>query len=258
MDIRPLNRFVSGPVRPRLININPQKIGIILKDGSIQFKNQDAAIEYGINRCCAALQGNNPFERGININGSRVIREIQGNETKIKIHNNLDNTEVFIHGHPDFLEKGITNALSDSDYECFIKYDCMKKMYAVNSKGEFYKMEKIPGFNFSESFQKEICSRFGDFNTKLMKTIYGGPSAPQWQWEIVDECFRKKDPEYYRDVFCKRVMYPIEAMEQPPKYVIDGGHLFWVKFGELFGVKTETNFSNFKFSNWLESLKVHN
>jgi len=238
--IQALNRISSGPIRCCLNKFNPEKAGFVLKDGTIQFKNQETAIEYGIHRCCAALQGTKPFERAVNIKGSRVIQEIQGAETEIRAHNF---TEIMVHGHPDFdfYPKGVTNAVSLDDYECFIDRDCMKKIYAVNSKGEYYKLEKIPGFDFSKI---DVGKTFGDFNIKFKQSLYGGKDAPPEYQRIVKECFQKLDWHYYMDKLVHICMRYDES--SPPRYVINGLHEFWVKFGKLFGVTAETNFSHFK------------
>jgi len=239
--IKALNRIVSGPIRFSLKDINPKKIGLFLKDGSINFKNQETAIEYAMNRCRTALQGPKPFERGVNIKGSRVIQEIQGAETEIRTNNF---TEVFVHGHPDFefYPKGVTNAVSPSDYEALISRNCIKKIYAINSKGEYYKMEKTPRFDYSKVNPGKA---FGDFNTKYYQTVYGGEDAPLEYQEIVRECFQKQDWYYYLDNITP-IGRQYENSSSPPKFVINGLHKFWVKFGKLFGVTVETNFSHFR------------
>lgn len=234
--IHPINRILSGPVKFCLKDINFQKAGIFLKDGTIQFKNQEAAIEYGMNRCRQALQGHNPFERQVNIKGRRVIQEFQGTKTGLRGHNT---TEVTIHGHPDTYAEGCTMAISEGDFASFKKNKCEKVMYVVNSKGEYYKMEKIPGFDYSEI---DIWDTFGDFCVKWMREIFGGKGAPEKQKRLLEYGLQNKNLNCFYE-YLDNVGY---SPKNFPKYMVDGSHAFWLKYANRFGVKTETNFSNFK------------
>lgn len=217
-----------------------KRMGTVLKDGSIMFKDQESAIKYGIQRCRSSVTRENPFERGISIKGSRALNEIDGKSGNIDIHNT---SEIMIHSHPDTYERGCTTALSEGDYDFFIKNKNIKKIIAVNSKGETYEMEKIPGFDFSKVKTSET---FSDFGIKLRRTLFGGNDVPAEQRELLERCIKNKDLDtYYEEFWPKYVRNMYSSMSTLPKHIVDKTHEFWVKYGEEFGVRVKTNFSNF-------------
>ena len=193
--------------KPLQGKINPKELGARLSDGSISFANQETAIEYGIERCRQALIAPNPFERAVNIKGRRVVAEIQGTADSVNLHNRA---EVMIHGHPDTYEKGCTTALSTGDYEFFIEHNCIKRMMAVNSKGEFYQMVKKPDADFS-IYSKNIGALFEELN------------------------YRRYIPEQADNL----------PMNRLPKWLVDNSHKFWMEQGKYCKVIISTNFSNF-------------
>ena len=78
-------------------------------------------------------------------------------------------------------------------------------------------MEKIPGFDFSKVDEDEF-------------------------WHLLNQTYYKNTtPEQ------KRLLDMITRPEpnEIPKFLVDATHRFWVKYGKMFGVKVETNFSNF-------------
>ena len=235
-----MNRALKAPWAFRPKAVNPKKLGLVLNDGSINFLNQEAAIEYGLNQCQKSLKGVKPFERAVGIKDSRVVFQVDGAEGFIPLHNA---TEIMIHSHPDTYAKGCTVAPSSGDYQTFIDKSCMKKMYVVNSNGEYYKLSKIPDFDYSKI---DAESTFGDFNICMNRTLFGHDSVPAEQRDCLERCIATKDIDSYYLKFYDLYVAPlISSMQNLSKTLVDKTHEFWVKFGEQFGVKSETNFSNF-------------
>ena len=56
----------------------PNKLGYILSDGTINFSSVKTAFEYGKNKCVQALNSSNPYEHGVIIFGTRVLEELVG------------------------------------------------------------------------------------------------------------------------------------------------------------------------------------
>ena len=195
--------------------LNLKNVKRVFKDGSIQFRKQKYAVEYMRNRCSASVREHNPFERGIGINGCRVVGEANGTSTRCNLS---VCTEISGHSHPDTYAKGCTTAPSADDYfvDIFGDKKC-RKMFVFNSKGEYYSLEKIPGFDFTEEKVSELYQSMTSF------IIENTPSEQ------------------------KNLLYIIESLKpnEIPKFYVDATHKFWVKYGKMFGVKVETNFSNF-------------
>lgn len=235
-----LNRALSTPFISCPRNINPKKLGVVLKDGSINFPNQETAIEYGINKCRDSLIQKEPFERAIGIKKSRVVFQVDGISGEVPVHNA---TEIVLHSHPDTYAKGCTTAFSSGDYQYFINKECIKKAYVVNSNGEYYLMSKFPGVDFSKINAE---STFGDFNICMTRTLFGHNGVSYEQRDCLEKCIAAKDIHNFYDKFYRIYVKPhISRMGDLSKTLVDKTHEFWVKYGEKFGVKTETNFSNF-------------
>ena len=240
MKIGMLKKVITAPLAHVPKKVIPKKLGVALSDGTIFFADQKSAIEYGIKKCQESLLAPKQFERAIGIKGSKVVYQIDGQEGFVPLHNA---TEIMIHSHPDTYAKGCATALSEGDYDYFIKKSCMKKIYAVNSNGEYYEMTKIPGFDFSKIRTEET---FGDFNVCVKRTLFGHSGVPAEQRELLERCIKTKDEDaYYLEFYDKYISGPIRRLQGLPKTIVDKTHEFWVKFGERFGVKVNTNFSNF-------------
>lgn len=222
-------------------NINFEKLGYVLKDSSINFSTQEAAIEYGIKCCKRSVCSENPFERGIGITDRRIRFKVDG--TANEVPDMPFYPEVFIHSHPDTYAKGCTTAPSSGDYTTFIEHPEMEKMLSVNSNGEYYELTKIPGYDYSKI---DPSATMGEFNICMDRTLFGHSAVPAWARECLEKCIALKDEETYFDKFYDcYAKYLISNMANVPKFLVDKTHEFWVKFGEKFGVKFRTNFSNF-------------
>lgn len=154
--------------KPLQGKINPEELGVIFPDGQINFQNEESALKYIKARLHDAL--NRPqseqFERVIVKRGSTIIGEGDGtsrNATVAFEHTNgvverinkdvPRDLEVF-HSHPDYFGVGKTTPLSSpdgGDIETFFKAK-LKKIVAMNSKGEFNSIEVGKDFS-SEKFK---------------------------------------------------------------------------------------------------------
>lgn len=218
---------VVSPIK-RIGKINPEEIGLILKDGSIQFGKQEQAVKYMAKRCSASVKGLNPFEREIGIEGRRIVGEADGTLTHAKL---TVDAEIKGHSHPSTYANGCTTAPSLQDYSCFIEDSNCKRMFVFNSNGEYYTLEKIPGFDYSKINMEEVVKQH-------LLTLYSNAPREQYEWlkSIAD------NPDYL-EMFVAQHMPSVP--QEIPKSIVDNTHKFWVKFGKQLGVKTKTNFSNF-------------
>lgn len=228
-----------------LRSVNPPKIDIKkaaleLGNGSIIFPDQESAVQYGIKTCKNSVATDKPIERAVGITGNRVIYKLDGDGKSVGMP---CSTEVVVHSHPDTYEKGCTTAMSSGDYMTFADDPKMTTLYAVNSNGEYYKMTKTPGFDFDKLNASDL---FGEFNTCMDRALFGHSEAPAEQRECLEKCIESKDGEKYVSEFLSKYVKPVTSdMKKIPKMLVDKTHEFWVKFGDRFGVKIDTNFSNF-------------
>lgn len=236
-----MNRALAAPRIFCNKAINPKKIGVVLKDGSINFLNQEAAIEYGINQCRKSLLPAKQLESAVGIKDSKVVFEIMGNESSVRPPD-LGGIDVLVHSHPDTYAKGCTTAISSGDYETFIENENLIKLLAVNSKGEYYEISKMPGVDYSKFGADKT---FGDFSICMDRTLYGHSGVPAEQKALLEECIKTKDVDKYYLEFYPLYVKPTLDLKSLTKTLVDKSHEFWVKFGEHFGVTMKTNFSNF-------------
>ena len=165
--------------------IYPEELGVVFSDGQINFQKEESALKYIYARLLEAL--NRPiseqFERIIVKKGSSIIGE--GDGTSFEASNAFESIkgmlerckkdlprdiEVF-HSHPDMYGIGRTSPLSrpvGGDIDTFFRAK-LKKIVAVNSKGEFNSIEVGKDFT-PENFElfQDGCITFED------KKIYGG------------------------------------------------------------------------------------
>ena len=164
------NLLYSKPLK----NINASELGYCLPNGNINFQTEEAAVKYIKNRLLASLNNEQQFERCIAKKGTSILGETNGN----KNHCNLPfNGEEFLerisdkavrdveiwHSHPD--EFGIGNAppLSPPEGGDLATFNGLhlKKIVAMNSKGEINSMEALPSYS-SDKF-KEFRNKFDAF-----------------------------------------------------------------------------------------------
>lgn len=161
-----------GPLKyPKidLKNIKTETLGWVRPDNTINFQTIEAAQTYAKNRVIQALKQPLPCERGIIVNKNRILKEFNGNSSKIELQQNLPNTLTesadFIHGHPNFSENG-TTPVSLHDYLSLIA-NKFNRMVAYNQNGEYSILEKQPESKFMHYLPKklraiiDLCSRIG-------------------------------------------------------------------------------------------------
>ena len=249
--------------KPIQYKINPKELGVIFADKKINFQNEESAFKYITSRLVDAL--NRPhseqFERVIAKRGLTILGEGDGESRDCAnaLWNIIDplvivermckdvprDLEVF-HSHPDILNYGETGPLSspiNGDIATFFKIK-LKKIVAINSKGEFNSMEVSD--NFSEKkfrkFQKDFI-KFEDLKLHnglmskynriaamyyRLRSISKDSKLTQWLSKKCNECSQKiKDnSKKYKNADVFKVK-----------------HEFYQK-ADLYGMKYSTNFSN--------------
>jgi len=177
--------------KPLRCKIKPKELGVIFPDGQINFQNEECALKYIQTRLVDSV--NRPkakqFERVIAKKGAIIIGESDGVQENasnafLQIKGMADrgyssverDIEVF-HSHPDVFGIGETTPLSapdNGDLSSFF-YSKLKKIVAVNSKGEFNSIEATDNLTeenfqlFKEGFKKLIYERA--YGKKLLEEL---------------------------------------------------------------------------------------
>lgn len=136
-----------GILKPRfdIRNIKPAELGWVRPDKSIVFQSCDSAQKYAKNRVIQALKRKESFERGIFLKENMIISEINGDNSRIVLEDQLPKMDFkgcdFMHGHPD-ISKFCTTPVSLQDYLTFLGLN-LNKMIAYNKEGQFSSIEKV-------------------------------------------------------------------------------------------------------------------
>ena len=248
-------------------NINPETIGYVDKQGCINFLNDKVANNYAKNRVLAALNTEKPFERGLVIDGKRILAETDGNDKEIHIDDiaHLLNGNKYVHGHPNISKYGPA-PVSIIDYLTMLS-SRGKKMVAYNSKGEYSSLTQQPqksilyyilpkklwqglerlavlgagsiatneyAKNYSKLFPKEMQQKM---ENRLHKTI----NAPFADINKIKEY--KKKPLTKEE---HNIAYNVETESILNNTSAQNIHEFWKNTAKKLDLKYETNFSNLK------------
>ena len=222
--------------KPLQGKINPKEMGIRLTDGTINFTTQKSAIKYMRTRCVKALQGENPYEHGVSIKGNSVIHENVGSNTGCTFSG--VGREITGHGHPDTYAKGCTTAPSILDYYAFISTKSESKQLIFNSRGEWYRMTKIPNARVKN---KKVFDCYNEIDILACKHYF--KMQPRPVQAKLNKAIREKDIQTFEELISKYM--PTNPFDTP-KELTELTHTFWLKYGKRFGVEVDTNFSNFK------------
>ena len=222
--------------KPAAIVPKPDELGYIFYDRSVNFGSVKAAINYMKNKCVKALQGKNPREYGVEIKGSRIIHEEAGSSNGV--WSSRLKYDIAGHGHPDTYAKGCTTAPSVNDYYNLMESESQMKEFVFNSNGEWYVLEKIPKFKFDKDYIFGCYSEIDILAKKHYFSVF--PKSVQKELE---QTIIRRDVNAFEESVSK---YIPDIPADISKDITELTHTFWLKYGERFGVKADTNFSNFK------------
>ena len=247
--------------KPLQGKINPKGLGVIFPDGQINFQNEESALKYIKTRLLDSL--NRPqaeqFERVIAKKGSTIIGEGDGTHTDatkafqsikgVKERFNQDiprDIEVF-HSHPDVFGPGSATPLSAPDIgDIAIFFSLkLKKIVALNSKGEFNSIEV--GKDFTPEKFKLFRDRYEFFKDEklfgglLNKNIKLSDKAAEEYYAkgIIDlpEWLSREKKEVIKKIF------DIERGLKKSDKVAKVLHEYYKQAGD-YGMIYTTNFSN--------------
>lgn len=135
------------------------------------FQSIEDARSYAFEKILEPLTQNNPFEYAVAIDSKngigRVLFEVKGGESKVgisKAHLLTDNSEV-VHGHPSYPVGTLAQPLSFNDFAFLVKNN-LKKITALNKKGEFCSLTKTENFS-SNNIDLEQMEKL--FNKKVFR-----------------------------------------------------------------------------------------
>ena len=209
-------------------------LGYIFPDGTINFFSKKSAMRYMQAQCTKALQGKNPYEHIVEIQGSRIVYENKGNHTSCW-RSFKGKPEISGHGHPDTYARGCTTAPSIIDYHSFMQVKTQKLEVVYNSKGEWYILSKIPNAQVQNN---KIFGCYHEIDVLAAKHYFS--LAPKPVQLKLEKAIEERDLRTFEKLI-NEFFTTNENTSQLTKLT----HTFWLKYGEKFGVKVDTNFSNF-------------
>ena len=249
--------------KPLQYKISPKELGVIFADQKIKFQNEETISKYITARLVDSL--NRPkskqFERVIvkkeltilgEGNGEQhdcteALRNIIGPFVKRKNQNIPMDLEVF-HSHPDSSFCKGTSPLSDPEGGDLFSFFSLKlkKIVAINSKGEFNSMEINDNFSVKnfKRFQKDFIKYYdqelynglitkGRKLSKVIRVFYnltGNSKLVKWLTKKLD-----------------KISEEIQNIHQKKYKNTDKIFIVYHKFyqrAEDYGMKYSTNFSN--------------
>ena len=231
--------------------VEVSKLGVCLSDGSVHFQKEESAIGYIFNRLQkAAKEG---FEKVIVKKDNSIIGEANGeqfnaNEAFLNIKgikerlagNVRRDVEVF-HSHPDMYGNGCTMPLSDADVNTILNFN-LKKMVAINSKGEFNSLGISSEFNPLKfmQFQGENNAAiqtecFKELTEKCLNLAKEVSSYKLNGKEVPEELYKLRD----------KLLNDLAKVSENEQWAEKARvlHKSYLK-AEQYGLKYETNFSN--------------
>lgn len=232
------NSAIWKPKLPDLKNIKSESLGYVCQDGSINFLNQNAALEYAKNKVVRTAKLG--YESGTAIKGNRIVFQASG-DTKGVLRDDSIVYDIGVHSHPDTYAKGCTAAPSIPDYEILMKKPFQKKEIVFNSNGEYYSLTKLPDYNYdlNANLRKEAFFEYVKGVGKILKE-----KIPESMRAEYSEAVKNKDTSKMVDIL-EDCMY-FRDNNVISKAEVEYSHKFWQKHAERLGVEAKTNFSNFK------------
>ena len=213
-----------------------ETLGYICPDGTINFSSAESAIQYMRTKCVNALAKNKPYEYCVEIDGSRITYESKGSISGC--WHSSKPSEIGGHGHPDTYAKGCTTAPSVSDYYPFMESKSQKKEIVFNSNGEQYVLEKIPNVRIKNDI---VFGNYSEIDILGIKHYSG--CFPESVQKKLDIAIENRDETMLEEIANE---YLPQSPKEVTKDLVERTHTFWLKYGQRFGVKIDTNFSNFK------------
>ena len=232
-------------IKPLKDKINPEKLGAIFPDGTINFATNEAAFEYGKSRCVQALNGPNPYEHGVILSGRRVLDEIIGDESSGLIRPSKYKTNIiFLHGHPDMYAKGCTTPVSTTDFKTLVGnifFDRnVDELYAFNSLGEYSKISKKvknPENKFQLFWNYYKYARINAAEARLLKKMSFAPIYEEYYRKMetgtIEEKIKLLEEGIAKDKSIKSTEADCRIINE-----------FWKKNAKSFGIDYECNYSS--------------
>lgn len=252
--------------------ISAAEVGYVCPDGAINFKTSNTAYTYAKNRVLQALHTPKPFERGLIIKGTSVIKEIDGNYLEVNVKTrDAEDADCFIHGHI------IDTPLSLEDLTALLRTKHLKSIVALNRKGEYSKFEiksskwenvlprkfrqKLERYeriynakDAENDYNNYMAKSHEEFNTGLesisdeINQIMNNASdntfikisnwLDRFQYELVSDA--DEIPEDIRPVFEKFISFIKEDINKSVFKI----HQFWEKYSHKYNVRYDTNYTN--------------
>ena len=240
--------------------INPNSLGYICPDKTINFATAETANTYAKNVVMQALNCPNPYEKSVIVNGKRILYEQNGSHSQCLVSTNTDG--IWVHGHPDFWGKGKTTPFSALDYNAFMisKSNNALIYNSIGQKSQLTKKETssfwdklmlklIPKDKYNAiKTQSRITVCSSGYNNALLKNCSGSIKLKLNKLAIrrFIAMVKKDVPNFekYTKEYTDLYNQELEKALQDEK-VAERLHSFWIKNAKRFGVEYSSNFGNF-------------
>ena len=223
---------IKAPLKPPTLpsKINPDNIGVFLSDGTLKFRTEEQAIEFGKRRILKGLNRDFPIEVNTEIGrNGRVLGITMGDKGGVenvfeRCPELKKDAYISMHGHPDFnvgkyYGSGYTTAQGTNDYGVLAKNENLKKMIVFNSDGEYCTLTKLPDVD-KKTYESLVDTIDKDWSKVTVPGLDG---------EIVYGHTRKEIREEYKrlcNVYKKQTVKLNQASDEERKKIEQGMEKF--------------------------------
>ncbi len=242
-------------IAPKFQMSVPIKSGKDIFEKSCDVIFSKETFEKAKNIVAKTVRGNDPKESVAIIMNNKIIYQGLGGETSVNVPKEIQkflydpkNKIAILHSHPA-IQKHFTQSFSFKDYYSLITSQGVKKMYVVNSNGEYALFEKINNQRpenktiskykklYYDSMQEAVD--LANEYLKFMEKIHAELKAGSEKLNNSDIKYSKEQLEYFTKLGEKYH----ELSDLRAKVVVKASHDFWDKHAKDLNVKYRANFS---------------
>jgi len=166
---------------------------------------------------------------GYNVGDRKSVKMTEEME---QIAKDPEQSVTAVHSHADSFKKGVANPVSVEDLGVLSSRPGLKRIYAVNSKGEYSMLEKTGDYIPSKETIESYASLIQDL-IKQSLSPEGKEKLAQIEWNLTMDR-NDENIKAFDDFIVSEDMALAEAK---------GVHKFWQQYAPELGVKYETNYT---------------
>lgn len=236
-----MNRLImlGTPVINKPMNWN--NLGLVLKDGTINFASRDAVLEYAKNQVKKGLHAKEPYEVYVAWKDNRVLGVTKGTRRSVNKPKNLPEGCSGMHGHVRELP------ISEQDY-LMMMLDNAYEEIALCPSGRYSRIVKLDGEDINlETTQRKVLKTYKSLKraAQISKFIHTCQLKPflvkLYCTKLIGSKINNKDYNRYCN---KLIEYCNKLIEFDKKVTADSSKLvknIFEKLGPESGVQYESN-----------------